>query len=90
MDDVLSGATTLKEAKELQYQLIIMFQRGGMTLPKWFGNHPELSLNQKKYDFAKPTETKTLGVYWSSEEDYFPFKWCGKRRSSCNECGVLT
>ncbi|GIX93300.1 glycine receptor subunit alpha-2 [Caerostris darwini] len=74
MTDILSCAQTLKEAKELHRQLIARCKREGMTLHKWFGNYPELSLNLKEYDFAKPTETQTLGVSWSPVEDYFSFK----------------
>ncbi|GIY30016.1 HAUS6_N domain-containing protein [Caerostris darwini] len=62
------------QAKELQRRLIAVCQRGGMTLHRWFGDHPELSLNRKECDFAKPNEMKTLGVYWSLIEDYFSFK----------------
>ncbi|GIY04684.1 reverse transcriptase [Caerostris darwini] len=62
MNSVLSGAQTMKGAKELQDQRIAIYQREIMTLHKWFGNPPEFSLNRNEYYFAKPTETKKLGV----------------------------
>ncbi|GFY21718.1 integrase catalytic domain-containing protein [Trichonephila clavipes] len=42
IDDVLTGAETLLEAKELKNQLINIFAKGGMVLHKWCGNNTEL------------------------------------------------
>ncbi|GFX75461.1 integrase catalytic domain-containing protein [Trichonephila clavipes] len=42
IDDVLTGAETLLEAKELKNQLINIFAKGGMILHKWCGNNTEL------------------------------------------------
>ncbi|GFX74547.1 integrase catalytic domain-containing protein [Trichonephila clavipes] len=39
IDDVLTGAETLLEAKELKNQLINIFAKGGMVLHKWCGNN---------------------------------------------------
>ncbi|XP_035228852.1 uncharacterized protein LOC118200965 [Stegodyphus dumicola] len=74
MDDVLCGAPTLKEAKELQQQLISILQRAGMQLHKWCANHSELSLNREEYRFSSLTETKTLGVSWNPIKDCFSFR----------------
>ncbi|KFM77752.1 hypothetical protein X975_01402, partial [Stegodyphus mimosarum] len=74
MDDVLCGAATLKEAKELQRQLIAILQRAGMHMHKWCANHSELSLNREEYNFSDPVETKTLGVSWKPIKDCFSFR----------------
>ncbi|GFU35997.1 DUF1758 domain-containing protein [Trichonephila clavipes] len=42
IDDILTGAETLLEAKELKNQLINIFAKGGMVLHKWCGNNTEL------------------------------------------------
>ncbi|GFX92838.1 hypothetical protein TNCV_2657521 [Trichonephila clavipes] len=42
IDDVLTGAETLLEAKELKNQLINIFAKGGMVLHKSCGNNTEL------------------------------------------------
>lgn len=74
MDDALCGGSTLLEAKELQRQLIAILEKAGMSLHKWFGNHPELSPNEEDYDFSNLGETKTLGVIWQPLKDCFSFR----------------
>jgi hypothetical protein len=74
MDDVLYGAPTIEEAKELQSQLIGIMQKAGMQLHKWCANHIELSQSAEGYNFYNQTETKTLGVSWNPKEDCFNFK----------------
>ncbi|GFU88502.1 hypothetical protein TNCV_944811 [Trichonephila clavipes] len=51
IDDVLTGAETLLEAKELKNQLINIFAKGGMVLHKWCGNNTELIEVSENYDF---------------------------------------
>ncbi|GFS68225.1 integrase catalytic domain-containing protein [Trichonephila clavipes] len=63
IDDVLTGAETLLEAKELKNQLINIFAKGGMVLHKWCGNNTELIEVSENYDFSDSSEIKVLGVY---------------------------
>ncbi|GFV17669.1 integrase catalytic domain-containing protein [Trichonephila clavipes] len=62
IDDVLTGAETLLEAKELKNQLINIFAKGGMVLHKWCGNNTELIEVSENYDFSDSSEIKVLGV----------------------------
>ncbi|GFT39901.1 integrase catalytic domain-containing protein [Trichonephila clavipes] len=74
IDDVLTGAETLLEAKELKNQLINIFAKGGMVLHKWCGNNTELIEVSENYDFSDSSEIKLLGVYWNPKHDCFSFR----------------
>ncbi|GFU11105.1 DUF1758 domain-containing protein [Trichonephila clavipes] len=74
IDDVLTGAETLLEAKELKNQLINIFTKGGMVLHKWCGNNTELIEVSENYDFSDSSEIKVLGVYWNPKHDCFSFR----------------
>ncbi|GFT83134.1 uncharacterized protein TNCV_629571 [Trichonephila clavipes] len=74
IDDVLTGAETLLEAKELKNQLISIFAKGGMVLHKWCGNNTELIEVSENYDFSDSSEIKVLGVYWNHKHDCFSFR----------------
>ncbi|GFY08507.1 uncharacterized protein TNCV_809401 [Trichonephila clavipes] len=63
IDDVLTGAETLLEAKELKNQLINIFFEGSIVLHKWCGNNAELMEVSEKYRFTDPSEIKPLDVY---------------------------
>ncbi|GFU59767.1 integrase_H2C2 domain-containing protein [Trichonephila clavipes] len=74
IDDILTGAETLLEAKELKNQLINIFAKGGMVLHKWCGNNTELIEVSENYDFSDSSEIKALGVYWNPKHDCFSFR----------------
>jgi len=42
MDDVLTGAATIPDAKQLQHQLIEICKAGGFPLKKWSANNASL------------------------------------------------
>ncbi|GBM79999.1 hypothetical protein AVEN_203766-1, partial [Araneus ventricosus] len=74
MDDVLTGEDNLIKAKDMQQQLISLFDRGGMELHKWSANNQSLLCDEMKgsdYSFSK--ETKTLGILWKPQPDCFGF-----------------
>ncbi|GFV33229.1 integrase catalytic domain-containing protein [Trichonephila clavipes] len=73
IDDVLTGAETLLEAKKLKTQLINIFAKGGMVLHKWCGN-TELIEVSENCDFSDSSEIKVLGVYWNPKHDCFSFR----------------
>lgn len=76
MDDVLSGAGSLTEAREIQPELIDVLKRGGMTLHKWCSNHSELKISEEtsNNDYKFQDETKALGVSWKHSTDHFTFQ----------------
>ncbi|GFX86894.1 integrase catalytic domain-containing protein [Trichonephila clavipes] len=74
IDDVLTGAETLLEAKELKNQLINIFAEGDIVLHKWCGNNTELIEVSENYDFSDSSEIKVLGIYWNPKHDCFSFR----------------
>ncbi|GFT62473.1 integrase catalytic domain-containing protein [Trichonephila clavipes] len=74
IDDILTGAETLLESKELKNKLINIFAKGGMVLHKWCGNNTELIEVSENYDFSDSSEIKVLGVYWNPKHDCFSFR----------------
>ena len=76
VDDCLTGATTLEEAKLMRQELNQVMRKGAMTLQKWRSNSSELLLMipeklKESGDLiiaADPGECfKTLGVHWDTE-----------------------
>ncbi|XP_076301924.1 uncharacterized protein LOC143220066 [Lasioglossum baleicum] len=79
MDDVLSGASTIDEALEVQKQLIAALKAGGFTLRKWTSNEPRLLDHLSAEHIAssgdRPIENifTLLGLRWQSAGDFFLF-----------------
>ncbi|GBM43963.1 hypothetical protein AVEN_197281-1, partial [Araneus ventricosus] len=74
MDDVLTGEDNLIKAKDMQQQLISLFDRGGMALHKWSANNQSLLCDEmKESDYSFSKETKTLGILWKPQPDCFGF-----------------
>ena len=81
MDDILTGASTLSEAVDLQRQLIDLCMAGGFPLRKWSANDPALLANipidhrmQRDLRSWQPHESHaTLGLQWHPSEDSFSF-----------------
>ncbi|XP_025262631.1 uncharacterized protein LOC105253514 [Camponotus floridanus] len=81
MDDVLTGASTLKEAKDLLRQLTRICRAGGFPLKKWSANDAALLSDvpaedrlQREPRWWLPGEShSTLGLLWHPHEDSFAF-----------------
>ena len=79
VDDLLSGATTLNEAIQLQQQLTTLLKTAGFTLRKWASNSQEF-LNTISDEYKASTKTlsfdskdgvTTLGLLWFPDTDHF-------------------
>ncbi|GBO27362.1 hypothetical protein AVEN_208548-1 [Araneus ventricosus] len=96
MNDIVSGASDLDAAKELQSQLHNLLKAGGMTLPKWSSNSKELwdscASNDQEHRFLPTTEAavKTLGITWTPTEDTFTFKVSIIEKASYTKRDVLS
>ncbi|GBM20246.1 hypothetical protein AVEN_216664-1 [Araneus ventricosus] len=67
MDDVLTGEDNLIKAKDMQQQLISLFDRGGMELHKWSANNQSLLCDEmKESDYSFSKETKTLELAYGA------------------------
>ncbi|XP_029156972.1 uncharacterized protein LOC114929574 [Nylanderia fulva] len=81
MDDILSGASTLQEAKEILRQLVLVCKVGGFPLKKWSANHPQLlstlptedCLQQEARWWLPGESHATLGLRWQPCDDLFSF-----------------
>ncbi|XP_065355424.1 uncharacterized protein LOC135949900 [Calliphora vicina] len=81
VDDVLSGAHTIEDAKFAQNEMITVLDSAGFPLRKWISNSPDL-LNILPKDHLLDVDlltlpdshnTKTLGIRWNAKEDFFFF-----------------
>ncbi|XP_026467582.1 uncharacterized protein LOC113371152 [Ctenocephalides felis] len=76
VDDIISGADTLQEAKLLITEINNLLAEGGFELHKWSSNNIEL-INDKNIGeninvgFDKEKIIKTLGVIWQPTSDNF-------------------
>nr|XP_029729133.1 uncharacterized protein LOC115266740 [Aedes albopictus] len=81
IDDVITGADTVEEAKELRTQLSEIFESGGFHLRKWASNStaalagvPEEDIEVKAaIELDDSTTIKTLGIHWQPCSDEFKF-----------------
>lgn len=78
VDDLLSGANTVSEAKVIIEETTNLLKRGGFELRKWHSNHPALFSDSNKTPANQITTTiensdtvKALGLSWNATEDNF-------------------
>jgi hypothetical protein len=77
MDDLLGGASSIKEAQFQVHCVQELMLKGGFTLRKWLSNVPDI-LNKipKEHTISSMTgsdqeEQKILGIKWDPSEDVF-------------------
>lgn len=82
VDDLLTGATDILKAAQIQDDMLNLCNRGGFSLRKWCSNREEL-LNRipddlratsSDFSFQDDHSTKTLGVRWKPKEDRLHYK----------------
>lgn len=81
VDDVITGASTVEDALQLQQQLISLLQRGGFELRKWSSNSYQLLEALPQEHLESPVFLQTseqphysiLGLHWSANSDCFSF-----------------
>ncbi|XP_055633490.1 uncharacterized protein LOC129773857 [Toxorhynchites rutilus septentrionalis] len=81
VDDLLSGASSVREAIETRRQMTHLLRRGGFTMRKWATNDPTVlkdipvaeRASLSTHHFAPEASLKTLGVRWHVSEDLFSF-----------------
>ncbi|XP_062557228.1 uncharacterized protein LOC134222099 [Armigeres subalbatus] len=79
MDDFLSGANSVIQARGLRKEVQALLAEGGLLLRKWNSNHPEvlddlpteLNNNLSTMYFETTQKIKTLGVIWEIKSDHF-------------------
>lgn len=79
VDDIIGGADTIEEAKDIKHQLIELCKAGCFPLQKWRSNCSELAssnLHEKELISSEQIESsplKILGLIWRPESDTFLF-----------------
>ncbi|XP_018364596.1 PREDICTED: uncharacterized protein LOC108762191 [Trachymyrmex cornetzi] len=76
VDDLLTGASTVKELKQLRQSTTKILNSAGFELRKWRSNIPEISdkntSNNSMVEIGEPT--KILGLYWDVNQDVFQYR----------------
>ena len=83
VDDILTGAPSVEQAKDLQKGLISALERNKFELRKWTCSDSSITLSlppeyreaNESFEFLDTNHTiKTLGVVWNPSHDDFSFK----------------
>ncbi|XP_039310735.1 uncharacterized protein LOC120358921 [Solenopsis invicta] len=80
VDDVLTGADTISEAKMLREQTIQLLRLGAFELSKWASNCPGLLAdtnvqNDGVFTIDTGMDSSILGVHWNQVQDTFHFSY---------------
>nr|XP_012146525.1 PREDICTED: uncharacterized protein LOC105663276 [Megachile rotundata] len=80
VDDALTGASSISEARAIRNQLTQLLSLAGLNIRQWAANHksilrdlPEQDLN-KKLHFGDSPNLKTLGIFWNSSNDSISYE----------------
>ncbi|XP_075157794.1 uncharacterized protein LOC142231060 [Haematobia irritans] len=81
VDDIISGADNIEDARLLRDNLNELLRRGGCNLRKWISNSNDFLENISKEDrdpsitlgFDHDNVVKTLGLQWNTRTDSFSF-----------------
>lgn len=98
VDDILMGADTLTEARDLQLQVIQICKAGGFPLKKWSATDPELledipAADKLRSDLRawEPHESHSmLGLWWHPGVDLFSFSTRGIKPQPTTKRTVLS
>ncbi|XP_066585086.1 uncharacterized protein [Prorops nasuta] len=75
VDDLLTGANTIEEAREIRNDIISLLSRGGFRIRQWASNDPriinDLPAESVHAHFIINIDTtlKTLGITWNADTD---------------------
>lgn len=75
MDDLLSGAESIDEARAIRDELIALLARGGFAIRQWAANDENIindlptSMLRVNFAFDKDISVKTLGLIWYARGD---------------------
>ena len=84
VDDMLSGANTVEEARKTMMEVDKILKSAKFTLCKWASNHSELLSNipegqqEKLINIKEHHVIKTLGLAWEPKSDSFHYHYNNK------------
>ncbi|XP_012136802.2 uncharacterized protein LOC105662014 [Megachile rotundata] len=80
VDDLLTGATTIEEARRIRKELTSLLDTAKLNIRQWVSNSdsplrdlPEQAIN-KKLHIGESSTLKTLGVVWNSSQDTISYE----------------
>ncbi|XP_066585567.1 uncharacterized protein [Prorops nasuta] len=77
VDDLLTGANTIEEARSLRNEIITLLSKGGFTIHQWSSNEPAIIQDlpshalHSNFILKIDNNLKTLGVTWNANDDNF-------------------
>ena len=80
VDNMLTGAGSRSEARDLCSQMTQMLKTAGMKMRQWASNDASVLENIDRRDldidfsFDENSSLKTLGIYWQARDDCFIYK----------------
>lgn len=98
VDDVVSGARDLDNARRAKSEVIELFNRGNLELRKWASNHPDLLKDLPSehcltdcvsLDTESSSILKILGLKWNPSKDVFTFEVKPLNRT-CTKRSILS
>ncbi|XP_049308683.1 uncharacterized protein LOC125777638 [Bactrocera dorsalis] len=89
VDDLITGAHTVEEVKEIMKQTSDLLGKGNFKIRKWCSNKPEVLSNVPDTDKEKLIKfddgsvlTKTLGLQWNPDADIFIFSFTSRQNNT--------
>nr|XP_031848962.1 uncharacterized protein LOC116434545 [Nomia melanderi] len=80
VDDALTGASTIREARAIREELTQLLTLAGLNIRQWAANQktileglPEQDVN-KKLHLGESSTPKTLGIVWNSKNDSITYE----------------
>nr|XP_022909169.1 uncharacterized protein LOC111420422 [Onthophagus taurus] len=97
VDDVVTGSFSVRDALDLQNQIINIMLLAGFKLAKWASNEPKLLKNVSADLRVKPVSldnredgvVKVLGLHWEQYNDNFGFSY-QPRDHLCSKRAILS
>nr|XP_031842135.1 uncharacterized protein LOC116431199 [Nomia melanderi] len=80
VDDALTGASTIEEARSLREDLTQLLRSAGLNIRQWAANHEELLTGlsdqpiDRKHHLGDSSNIKTLGIVWNSSADSISYE----------------
>ncbi|XP_024893920.1 uncharacterized protein LOC112468803 [Temnothorax curvispinosus] len=80
VDDMLTGADSIKDALAIRDQTIQLLKEASFELSKWGSNCPELltgvsCLGERVVSLDKENDVRILGILWDQDGDFFRFSY---------------
>lgn len=75
VDDLLTGAESINEARNLRDQIIALLAKGGFSIRQWASNDTQIiddldtSIQHTVFTFKSESSVKTLGITWNIHDD---------------------